>query len=110
MMAANHPNDIELLEYVEGDLDEPARAAVHAHLEDCETCAAEIGRLELARGALRASPLLELPAGRRQRILESLPPQEQEPHGMRALFTRRRVLAVLAPQRSRLQSWSRSSR
>ena len=65
MMAANHPNDIELLEYVEGDLDEPARAAVHAHLEDCETCAAEIGRLELARGALRASPLLQLPAGRR---------------------------------------------
>ncbi len=97
MMAGNHPNDIELLEYVESDLDEPARAAVHAHLEDCETCAAEIARLELARGVLQASPLLELPASRRQQILESLPPQEQEPHGMRALFTRRRVLAVLAP-------------
>jgi hypothetical protein len=97
MMAGNHPNDIELLEYVEGDLDEQARAAVLAHLEDCETCAAEIGRLEHARSALQATPLLELPAGRRQQILESLPAQEREPHGVRGFFTRRRVLAVLAP-------------
>ena len=97
MMAGNHPNDIELLEYVEGDLDERAAATVREHLAACETCAGEVARLQQASAALQATPLLELPADRQQQILASLPAQEREHHRMRGLFTRRRVLAVLAP-------------
>jgi hypothetical protein len=97
MMAQSHPNEIELLEYVEGDLDEVAATAVRAHLAACDTCAVEVAAAERARAVLAAAPLLELPAGRQERILASLPEQEREPGGVRSLLSRRRLLVVLAP-------------
>jgi hypothetical protein len=97
MMAETHPNDIELLEYAEGDLDEAAAVAVRAHLAVCDRCAADVAAAGHARSVLQAAPLLELPASRRERILAALPEQEREPHGVRSLLSRRRLLVVLAP-------------
>jgi hypothetical protein len=97
MMAENHPNDIELLEYAEGDLDETAATAVRAHLAVCSACAAEVAAAEHARSVLQATPLLELPASRRERVLASLPEQEREASGLFGRFSRRRLLVVLAP-------------
>jgi 2-oxoglutarate dehydrogenase E2 component (dihydrolipoamide succinyltransferase) len=98
MMAGSHPSDIELLEYVEGDLEDSEAATVRAHVAACEACAATVAELEAARAILRASPLLELSGRRRERIFAHLPKQEREAAGLRTfLASPKRLVAVLAP-------------
>jgi len=88
-MSENHPGELELLAYAEGELD-PGDATA-AHVAGCAECAERVRLLEHARTALRAAPLLELPAERRERLLGSLPEQER-----RARVPLRALAAVAA--------------
>ena len=96
MTATMHPDDLELFEYVEGDLDEARRPNVAAHVAACERCAEEVRLLEAGKQALREAPFLELPAGARDALLRGLPrqPRAERPSFR---FARRRLLTALAP-------------
>jgi hypothetical protein len=89
-----HPEDLDLFELVEGELDGERAAQVRAHVAACARCAEEVRLLEAGKEALRTARLLELPEPRLRRLLVALPRQERErgvPH------RRRRVFYVLAP-------------
>lgn len=73
MMDGAHPNELDLLAYVEEDLPEPRKAAVAEHVAGCQACADSVRRLETARQVLRSAPLLEVPAGTRAAVLAGLP-------------------------------------
>lgn len=98
MMQGAHPNDVELLEYVEGDLDETAAAGIRAHIAGCEDCARELAETERARKVLHTSPPLRLPDGRLSAMLASLPRQEPRERDVRSFIeSRRRLLLVATP-------------
>jgi anti-sigma factor RsiW len=88
-MAGTHPDELDLLAYVDG---ETSDRSVAEHVAGCPACAGQVRRLEAGRDALRASALLELPEHRRQAILAGLPRREP-----RRSISRRRLLTVLAP-------------
>lgn len=92
-----HPEDLELFEYVEGELDESRRALVELHIEQCSRCAQEVRTLEAGKAALRDSPLLELPAKRTGLILGDLPRQDDDERVRVPFFTPKRLIAVLTP-------------
>ena len=96
-MAGAHPNEIELFEYVEGDLAAPEAATVRSHVEVCAACAATIAELELARDALRASPLSELPAERFGELVAALPERERERRRLLGRFSPRQLAVTLVP-------------
>jgi anti-sigma factor RsiW len=73
MMDGAHPNELDLLAYVEEDLPESRKAAVAEHVAGCQACADAVRQLETARQVLRSAPLLELPAGTRAAVLAGLP-------------------------------------
>jgi hypothetical protein len=73
MMDGAHPNELDLLAYVEEDLPDARKAAVAEHVAVCQTCADYVRRLETAREALRSAPLLEMPAESRAAVLAGLP-------------------------------------
>ena len=73
MMDGAHPQDLDLLAFVEDELPEPRKAAVAEHLAACAACAESVRQLETGRYALRSAPLLELPAERRAAALAGLP-------------------------------------
>jgi hypothetical protein len=73
MMDGAHPNELDLLAYVEEDLPEPRKAAVAEHVAGCQACANSVRQLETARQVLRSAPLLELPAGTRAAVMAGLP-------------------------------------
>ena len=72
-MDGAHPDELELLEFVEEELVEPRKAAVAEHVAACSRCAESVRQLETARYALRAAPLLELPEETREAALAALP-------------------------------------
>jgi Putative zinc-finger len=92
VMAGEHPSELTLHAYVEGDLEGDERASVEVHLTACESCAADVALVRQGREAMRAAPLLELPVETRERMLAALPPQRAEWR-----TTGRRWLAVAAP-------------
>ena len=93
-MAEKHPDEIELLSYVEEELPTDARQDVAEHLVACRSCAQHVRRLETSRTALRAAAPLELSDERRARMLAALPAR-REPRS----FTRplKRFLVIAAP-------------
>ena len=93
-MAEKHPDEIELLSYVEEELPTDARQDVAEHLVACRSCAQHVRRLETSRTALRAAAPLELSDERRARMLAALP-ERREPRS----FTRplKRFLVIAAP-------------
>jgi anti-sigma factor RsiW len=93
-MAEKHPSELELLSFVEEELDDGARRDLAEHLVVCRSCADQIRRLEAGRSALRAAPLLELPDDRRAEILAALP---ERPDPWRLFRPVKRALVVAAP-------------
>lgn len=91
MMAGMHPEELELLAYLEGELDDPRRGQVASHLETCDHCAQELRAVEAGRAALRSAPMLELPQERLEALLTRLPSRAATPPGLI-----RRVLPVAA--------------
>ena len=78
MVSETHPHDIELFEYVEGDLTAARRDEIAAHLAACDVCAEQVELATAGRQTLRDVGLTELPEGRRDEILRNLPRQEPE--------------------------------
>lgn len=93
-MAEKHPDELELLSYVEEELPADARRDVVEHLVACRACAESVRRLEAARDALRASPLLELPEERRRDTIAALPGRRDPWRPFRPV---RRAILVAAP-------------
>ena len=89
VMAGMHPEELELLAYLEGELDDPRRGQVASHLETCDRCAHELRAVEAGSAALRSAPLLELSPERRDAMLTRLPSRATTPPGLI-----RRVLPV----------------
>jgi anti-sigma factor RsiW len=97
-MAQAHPTELELLEYVEGELADGPLETLRVHLEGCPACAAQVADLERGRVLLRSAPLLELPERRRKAIFAALPRQERaRPAWLELLSSPRRVALVLVP-------------
>ena len=93
-MAEKHPDELELLSYVEEELPADARRDVVEHLVACRACAESVRRLEAGRDALRAAPLLELPEERRQEVIAGLPERRDPWRPFRPV---RRAILVAAP-------------
>ena len=93
-MAEKHPDEFQLLSYVEEELPTDARQDVAEHLVACRSCAEHVRRLETGRTALRAAPPLELSDERRARMLAALP-ERRERRSFSAHF--KRVLVIAAP-------------
>jgi hypothetical protein len=91
VMAGEHPSELTLHAYVEGELEGNERGSVEAHLTTCESCAADVALVRQGREAVRAAPLLELPAETRERVMGALPVR----HEVRSAS--RRWLAIAAP-------------
>jgi hypothetical protein len=98
VMAGMHPDELELLAYVEGELDDLRRAEVASHLESCDRCAQELHAVEAGRAALRSAPMLELPQERLEALLIRLPSRAAAPPGLirRALPVAAALAAVAA--------------
>lgn len=95
-MTGMHPEEIDLFDYVEGDLPAPRRAELEVHLAACAQCAEQVARVQAGRDALRASQFMQLPARRREGALLNLPAQRREPVRSPA-FSPKRMLAILTP-------------
>ena len=94
MMAEKHPDELELLSFVEEDLGAGARRDVAEHLVACRTCTEEVKRLEAGREALRSAPSLELSDQRRDEILAALP---ERPDPWRRFRPVKRAFVVAVP-------------
>jgi hypothetical protein len=90
----DHPDELDLLAYVEEELPTLERGVVAQHVGRCSECWARIRELETARAALRESPELELPTRRRDRVLAGLRAKEPE---RRTHVSPRRLVTILAP-------------
>jgi anti-sigma factor RsiW len=97
-MAELHPSDIELLEYVEGDLAEADAQRVRDHVAACETCARELEESGRTRELLRSAPTLRLPECRLSEIVTTLPRQEAVSSDVRSFIrSKRRLFLVVTP-------------
>jgi anti-sigma factor RsiW len=98
MMDGAHPDELDLLAYVEEELPEPQKAAVAEHVAACGTCAESVRRLEMARHTLRSAALLELPEEKRTELLRNLParPARRFSWRPRAVVPALAVTAVVA--------------
>jgi len=93
-MAEKHPDELELLAYVEEELPAEARRDVVEHLVACRACSESVRKLEVARDALRAAPLLEPAEARRREAIAALPERRDLWRPFRPF---RRALVVAAP-------------
>lgn len=93
-MPEKHPDELDLLAYVEEELAAEARRDVAEHLVACRSCAESVRKLEAGRSALRAAPLLDLPEGRREKLVAALPDRRDR---WRAFRPARGALVVAAP-------------
>ena len=96
MVIGTHPEDVDLFDYVEGELSADRRAEVETHLASCATCAEQLALVQSGKDALRESQLLQLPPALREAISTSLPMQRRAP-GSRPGLSPRRLLALLTP-------------
>jgi hypothetical protein len=95
-----HPDREELAAWQAGDLAEPARVKVVAHLAGCAECAAVVSAVERTRTALASLEEPELPPGLHERIAAAL---EREA----ATHTSQREAAAHAPHREAAQTGNR---
>jgi anti-sigma factor RsiW len=96
MVAGTHPNDIDLFDYVEGDVAEARKVEIDAHLAGCPVCSQQVQRVQAGKEALRESQFLHLPARRLEGVFMNLPTQPQE-RGRRRALSPKQVIAVLTP-------------
>jgi anti-sigma factor RsiW len=96
MVAGAHPEDIELFDYVEGDLPAARRGTIEVHLASCADCAQHVARVQAGKALLRQAQFLEIPPRRRDDMLTSLPRQRRL-RGRSPALSPKRLLAVLTP-------------
>ena len=93
-MTGPHPDELTLLDYVEGDLPAPERDALTAHLETCPECARSAAAAERGRDALTAAAPLQFPADRQASLAADLPAL---PSARKTYVSPMRLVTVLAP-------------
>jgi anti-sigma factor RsiW len=96
MVTGTHPEEVELFDYVEGDVAPARRAEIEVHLAACVDCAEQVARVQAGREALRGSQFLHLPPRRREAIFMNLPEQRRE-RGRSPAFSPKQLLAILTP-------------
>jgi anti-sigma factor RsiW len=96
MVTGTHPEDVDLFDYVEGELPADRRAELEVHLAGCPTCAEQVALVKSGKVALSDSQLLHLPPARREAISTSLPMQRRAP-GRSPALSPRRLLVLLTP-------------
>jgi anti-sigma factor RsiW len=96
MVTGTHPEDVDLFDYVEGELSPDRRADLEVHVAGCATCAEQVALVQAGKDVLRESQLLHLPPAQREAIVTSLPTQRRAPARSPALSPRR-LLALLTP-------------
>src|SRR4051794_27613261 len=96
MVAGTHPDDLELFDYVEGELPQARLAEVETHVAGCRTCAEQVRKVEIGRDALRESQFMHLPERRGEAVFMNLPTKAREP-GRRRALSPKQLLAVLTP-------------
>jgi len=96
MVAETHPHEIELFEYAEDELRDARREEIAAHLATCSVCAERVRQAAAGREALRETMLLELPEGRRQKILGNLPEPERSTGRRRGFFSKQLLAGIAA--------------
>ena len=96
MVTGTHPEEIELFDYVEGDLPETRRAEIDAHLESCTSCTEQLTRVQAGKEALRESQFLHLPPRSREGVFMNLPEKRREP-GRSPALSPKQLLAILTP-------------
>jgi anti-sigma factor RsiW len=96
MVTGTHPEEIELFDYVEGDLPEGRRMDVESHLAACAACSEEVDRVQAGRDALRESQFLQLPPRRREGVFMNLPERRRDVRRSPALSPKQ-LLAILTP-------------
>jgi anti-sigma factor RsiW len=96
MVTGTHPDEIELFDYVEGDVSTDRRAEIKTHLATCTSCADQVARVQAGKDVLRDSQFLHLPPRRRDAIFMNLPEQRRSSRRSPALSPKR-LLAILTP-------------
>ena len=96
MVTGIHPDEIDLFDYVEGDLPADRAAPLEVHLASCAQCADQVARVAAGRDALRESQFLQLPPRRREGIFLNLPEQRRR-RPRSGLGSPKRILAILTP-------------
>ena len=96
MVTGTHPEEIELFDYVEGDLGEGRRLEVEAHLTACAACSEQVARVQAGRNALRESQFLQLPPRRKEGVFMNLPERRRDVRRSPALSPKQ-LLAILTP-------------
>jgi anti-sigma factor RsiW len=96
MVTGTHPGEIELFDYVEGDVAASRRAEIETHLATCASCARQIERVQAGKDALRDSQFLHLPPRRREAVFLNLPEQRRASRRSPALSPKQ-LLAILTP-------------
>ena len=96
MVTGTHPEEIELFDYVEGDLPETRRAEIDAHLESCTSCTEQVTRVQAGKEVLRDSQFLHLPPRSREGVFMNLPEKRREP-GRSPALSPKQLLAILTP-------------
>ena len=77
--AQTHPDDLELLDLVEGDLPSARAPEITAHVERCTRCERAVEELQAGRAATHTAARLELSAQARDRITEAISGERQHP-------------------------------
>jgi anti-sigma factor RsiW len=96
MVTGTHPGEIELFDYVEGDVAASRRAEIETHLATCASCARQIERVQAGKDALRDSQFLHLPPRRREAVFLNLPEQRRASRRSPALSPKQ-LVAILTP-------------
>jgi anti-sigma factor RsiW len=96
MVTGTHPEEIELFDYVEGDLPEVRRMDVETHLAACAACSEQVARVQAGRDALRESQFLQLPPRSREGVFMNLPERRGDVRRSPALSPKQ-LLAILTP-------------
>jgi anti-sigma factor RsiW len=96
MVTGTHPEEIELFDYVEGEISRDRRGEIEVHLATCSLCADQVARVQSGRDALRESQFLHLPARRSEAVFMNLPEQRRAP-GRSPSLSPKQLLAILTP-------------
>jgi anti-sigma factor RsiW len=96
MVTGTHPEEIELFDYVEGDLLQDRRMEVENHLAACAACSELVSRVQAGRDALRESQFLQLPPRRKEGVFMNLPERRRDVRRSPTLSPKQ-LLAILTP-------------
>jgi hypothetical protein len=93
-MHEGHPDELDLLAYVDEGATTGRGREVAAHVAGCDSCGTAVRELQAARSALRSAPRLNLPADRRAGISRAL---DAHTAARRSYVSPMRFATLLAP-------------